>query len=1096
MATHFRREPLWYKDAVIYQVHVKSFCDSRGKGTGDFKGLTEKLDYIRDLGATALWLMPFYPSPMLDDGYDISDYLGVNPEFGTLEDFRAFLDAAHFRGLYVITELIINHTSDKHAWFQAARKAAPGSAARERYVWSDTADRYDEARIIFRDFETSNWSWDEEAKAFYWHRFYSHQPDLNFDNPQVHQAVLDVLDFWLEMGVDGLRLDAIPYLYEREGTNCENLPETHAFLQKLSAHVREKFSDRMLLAEANQWPEDSAAYFGAGKECDMAFHFPVMPRLYMAVEMQDAFPVVDILQQTPEIPSNCQWAIFLRNHDELTLEMVSDEERDYMYRVYAKDNRARINLGIRRRLVPLLGNDRRKFELLNSLLLSLPGTPVIYYGDEIGMGDNIDLGDRNGVRTPMQWNAGLNAGFSGADPNRLFLPVIQDSEYDANSVNVEKQERNPHSLLWWMRKRIAVRRQMPVFGRGETHFPHSDNNHVLVFLRKHEGETVLVAANLAGQPQAAQIDLAEYAGEPVQEIVGHARFPWVTRDPYALTLGAHECLWLRVGKGAGEKTEIPLPELEPCDRIEECLSGQRGYLLAHFALPHYLAQAGLIPEENRHAAIRCHARIRLDIPDEPVLLLMLEAGTGGGQSRRFCLPVAFVADTHPTPPPRDAWMARVHLLGQAGHLVDAAHLKSFRAAALNWIATGAALENEQGSLIGLPVDDLKEAGMKAEAPMTSQLIMDRSRTIFLFPELCVLRFFRELSGGISPDVIMTRFLAEKTSFRNAPVYLGSLEWHGIQGEMESLGMLQSAVPTDRDARHLANMSVLRYTESLRASADLRNPPPWLPTTPLPMPFEEMPEILQNPIGGAFAEFAQLLGLRTAELHLALASRRDVPGFEPEPFTAHHLAELHQTLRSRLRRETARRRQSLPRAEVTYRSLLDRFEEKALAWLREIFRSPFQFERIRVHGDLNLSQALFTGKDFIFRGFGTLASTPPGYRGHKHPALRDLAGMLHSFRQAALACMKEHRETWGHDAALLEPWLHAWSLAAGNIFLEAYLAAAEGAGFLPNQPGHFILLLKALLLDQGIVHWSREAEQSPEEIEAVLISLSSLFEPES
>jgi len=444
----------WYKDAIIYEVHVRAFFDSVTDGIGDFGGLTQKLDYLEDLGVTAIWLLPFCPSPLRDDGYDIANYTDVHPSYGTLKDFQRFLREAHRRGLRVITELVLNHTSDQHGWFQRSRRALPGSRWRNYYVWSDTPEKYRDARIIFKDFESSNWSWDPVAKAYYWHRFYSHQPDLNWDNPEVREAMFDAMDFWLDLGIDGLRLDAVPYLFEREGTNCENLPETHQALRELRKHVDEKYQDRMLLAEANQWPEDAVAYFGQGDECHMAFHFPVMPRLFMSLRMEDRYPITDILKLTPPIPQSCQWALFLRNHDELTLEMVTDEERDYMNRTYARDREMRINLGIRRRLAPLLENDRRRIELMNALLFSLPGTPVIYYGDEIGMGDNVFLGDRNGVRTPMQWSPDRNAGFSRANPQRLYLPVNIDPEYHYETVNVEAQQNNPHSLLWWTKRLI------------------------------------------------------------------------------------------------------------------------------------------------------------------------------------------------------------------------------------------------------------------------------------------------------------------------------------------------------------------------------------------------------------------------------------------------------------------------------------------------------------------------------------------------------------------------------------------------------------------------------------------------------------------
>ncbi len=517
--------PLWYKDAVIYEVHVRAFFDSEGDGIGDFLGLTQKLDYLQDLGITAIWLLPFYPSPLRDDGYDIADYTDIHPQYGKLDDFRAFLEAAHDRGIRVITELVLNHTSDQHPWFQRARRAPAGSPERDFYVWCDSPERYKEVRVIFQDFEPSNWSWDPLAKAYYWHRFYAHQPDLNFDNPTVWNAIFPVVDFWLGLGVDGMRLDAVPYLYEREGTNCENLPETHQFLKALRAHVDERFPGRMLLAEANQWPEDAVTYYGEGDECHMVFHFPLMPRLFMALHQEDRFPIHDIMAQTPLVPESCQWCLFLRNHDELTLEMVTDEERDYMYRAYARDLNARINLGIRHRLAPLLRDDRRRIELMFALLFSLPGTPVIYYGDEIGMGDNIYLGDRNGVRTPMQWSADRNAGFSRANPQRLYLPVVIDPEYHYETVNVEAQHGNPSSLLWWLKRMITLRKSFHSFGRGSFRLLRPENTKVLVFVREHEEERVLVVANLSRFVQYVQLDLKDYAGCVPEELLGPHAIP-------------------------------------------------------------------------------------------------------------------------------------------------------------------------------------------------------------------------------------------------------------------------------------------------------------------------------------------------------------------------------------------------------------------------------------------------------------------------------------------------------------------------------------------------------------------------------------------
>ncbi|MGE5195356.1 MAG: maltose alpha-D-glucosyltransferase, partial [Deltaproteobacteria bacterium] len=562
-------DPLWYRDAIIYEVHVRAFCDAAGDGYGNFRGLTQKLEYLQNLGITAIWLLPFYPSPQRDDGYDIADYASINPQYGSLDHFREFLDQAHERGIRVITELVVNHTSDQHPWFQRARRAPPGTPERDFYVWNDTPEKYRDARIIFKDFESSNWSYDPVAHAYYWHRFYSHQPDLNFDNPAVWQALLPVVDFWFEMGVDGLRLDAVPYLFEREGTNCENLPETHGFLKALRSHVDEKFPCRMLLAEANQWPEDAVAYFGQGDECHMAFHFPVMPRLFMAMHMEDRFPVVDILDQTPTVPATCQWALFLRNHDELTLEMVTDEERDYMYRAYAHDRQARVNLGIRRRLAPLLGNNRRRIELMNGLLFSLPGTPVIYYGDEIGMGDNIYLGDRNGVRTPMQWSADRNAGFSRANPQKLYLPIIIDPEYHYEAINVEAQQNNPSSLLWWTKRLIGQRRQHKAFGRGTIEFLHPENRRILAFFRQYEDEQLLVVANLSRFVQYVELDLSKHAGFLPVELFGGTPFPRITAAPYLMTLAPHSFYWFALAPqevADGSRTG-PVMRKEPAELL-------------------------------------------------------------------------------------------------------------------------------------------------------------------------------------------------------------------------------------------------------------------------------------------------------------------------------------------------------------------------------------------------------------------------------------------------------------------------------------------------------------------------------------------------
>src|SRR4026209_557534 len=636
-------DPLWFKDAIIYELHVKTFHDSNADGIGAFRGLIEKLDYLQELGISAIWLLPFYPPPLKDDGYDIANYLDVNPNYGTLDDFRAFLDAAHERGLRVITELVINHTTDQNPSFQKSRRAPPGSAEREVYVWSDSREKYQDARIIFKDFETSNWSWDPIAKSYYWQRFYSHQPDLNFDNPAVHEVVERVCDFWLKLGVDGLRLDAVPYLYEREGTNCENLPETHVYLKKLRAHIDAQFSGRMLLAEANQWPEDAVAYFGNGDESHMNFHFPLMPRMFMALQMEDRFPIIDILEQTPPIPDNCQWAMFLRNHDELTLEMVTDEERDYMWRVYANDPTARMNLGIRRRLAPLLANSRRKIELLNILLFSMPGTPALYYGDEIGMGDNFYLGDRNGCRTPMQWSADRNAGFSKANPQQLYLPITIDPEYHYDAVNVENQQKNLSSLLWWMRRVIAMRKNYKAFSRGSLEFLFPENPKVLEFLRRTEDETILVVVNLSRFAQPVELDLGKFSGCVPMEVFSRNRFPAVRRSRYLLTLGPHAHYWFVLQSPSAAtraRKRMKTPTIASVPGFSELLSGSSRRDLERTILPSYLNGCRWFGSKARtFRNLRVVERASISQDADGAQLWFVEVSYLDGPTETYALPV-------------------------------------------------------------------------------------------------------------------------------------------------------------------------------------------------------------------------------------------------------------------------------------------------------------------------------------------------------------------------------------------------------------------------------------------------------------------------
>ena len=901
-------DQLWYKDAIIYELHVKTFHDSNGDGIGDFRGLIEKLDYLQELGVTALWLLPFYPSPLRDDGYDIADYYDVNPNYGTLADFQAFLAAAHDRGLKVITELVINHTSDQNPWFQKSRRARPGSPERELYVWSDTPEKYRDARIIFKDFETSNWAWDPVAKAYYWHRFYAHQPDLNFDNPAVHALVEKVLDFWLDFGVDGLRLDAVPYLFERDGTSCENLKETHEYLVKLRAHVDAKFEGRMLLAEANQWPEDAVAYFGNGDESHMNFHFPLMPRMFMSLQMEDRFPIIDILEQTPAIPENCQWAMFLRNHDELTLEMVTDEERDYMYRVYANDPLARINLGIRRRLAPLLGNNRRKIELLHILLFSMPGTPVLYYGDEIGMGDNFYLGDRNGVRTPMQWSPDRNAGFSKANPQQLYLPITIDPEYHYEAVNVENHQKNLSSLLWWTRRVIAMRKNFKAFSRGSLEFLFPDNPRVLVFLRRHEEEVILVVVNLSRFSQLTEIDLSAFAGSTLMEVFSQNYFPAIKESLYPITLGPHGHYWFVVGAqlpAVRASQERVVPVLKSSPDWERILADGQKLRLERETLPDYIRQCRWFGAKAR--TIR-ELRITEQLPV-----------AGEGTSHFWFLSVAY-ADGAPEAyalPVRIEKGEAAHAIAKAaphaviakfaGHddaiLHDAIWDAKFRERLFAAVTQGQNWKGRSGELRGVPSDSVIAT---ERIPASHVNTGEQSNSSILFENKYFLKLYRKLEDGVNPDVEITRFLTEQRQFAHVPAFAGVIEHHVGRSEPTIVCLLQSAVPNEGDAWSLTLAAVGRYYERvLGRKADLQS--------------EQAPPgpLLEELIGGVYPQKATLLGQRTGELHLALAGS-DLPAFAPEPFNAQSQRSVYQNMRASLRRAFALLQKKLPDLPESFR----------------------------------------------------------------------------------------------------------------------------------------------------------------------------------
>jgi maltose alpha-D-glucosyltransferase/alpha-amylase len=1082
--TKLQDDPLWYKDAIIYQLHVKAFYDTNGDGVGDFRGLLEKLDYLQELGITAIWLLPFYPSPLKDDGYDIADYFSVHPGYGTIEDFREFLNEAHRRGLRVITELVINHTSDQNPWFQRARRAPAGSPFRDFYVWSDSPAGYSEARIIFKDFEHSNWTYDPIAKQYFWHRFYSHQPDLNFDNPAVHEAVFQVLDFWLDMGVDGLRLDAVPYLYEREGTNCENLPETHEYLRSLRRHVDSRYRNRMLLAEANQWPEDAAAYFGKGDECHMNFHFPLMPRLFMSLQMEDRFPIIDILDQTPAIPENCQWATFLRNHDELTLEMVTDEERDYMYRMYASDPRARINLGIRRRLAPLLGGSRRKTELISMLLYSLPGAPVLYYGDEIGMGDNFYLGDRNGVRTPMQWSPDRNAGFSRANPQEVYLPVIIDPEYHYEALNVENQERNLSSLLWWTRRVVSMRKRFRAFSRGSTQFLPLENGRVIAFVRQFEGETVLVVANLSRFAQVAELDLSAFAGETPVEVFSRNHFPMIkAQTPYVFTLGSHDVYWLALhaqGVAAQSAPEYTVPALSAPPVMDLLLEGVLTESFENRILPAYLNACRWFGGKTRGIrACRVVERIPLaEAGGAHVILIDITYFDGGIET--YLLPLQIAAGPAAAAIRQEAPQAIIARFiteqpDQEAILFDAVHDEKFRAALFELMARQKSQRAERGVVAGFPGTLL--AG--AETPASRVHKVEQSNSSIIYQDRWFLKLYRRIEEGINPDAEIIRFLSERRHFENVPPFGGSIEYRRPRGETRVLGLLLGLVANEGDTWTRALDSLGRFYERV---LEARPDPATIPPLSIFTPNEKASAVLNSLIGGVHPERIRQLGERTARMHFALAGEETDAGFSPEPFTSLYQRSVYQSMRGSLRRTLALLQRQVPALEGDIRKLALEVlggEPEILARVARLLRRKIVCSKIRTHGDFHLGQVLNTGKDFVIIDFEGEPTRSLGERKMKRCALRDVAGMMRSFHYAAHTALSMHRQTVRpEDVPVLEPWADLWASWISSAYLQSYLESAAGAIFIPDNPEDTETLLEAFLLEKAVYEVGYELNNRP------------------
>ncbi|GLQ38358.1 trehalose synthase [Rhizobium albus] len=1085
-----RSQTDWYKDAIIYQLHVKAFHDSNGDGVGDFQGLIERLDYIQALGATAVWLLPFYPSPLRDDGYDISDYRQVNPVYGRMRDFRAFVTAAHKRGLRVITELVINHTSDQHPWFQRARHAKPGSAARDFYVWSDTDEKFPETRIIFTDTETSNWTWDPVAKAYFWHRFYSHQPDLNFDNPRVLDEVLKVMHLWLEMGVDGLRLDAIPYLVEREGTNNENLPETHEVLKKIRASLDERYSDRMLIAEANQWPEDTRPYFGEGDECHMGFHFPLMPRIYMALAREDRYPITDIIRQTPPIPENCQWGIFLRNHDELTLEMVTSEERDYLWQTYAADRRARINLGIRRRLAPLLQNDRRKIELLNSLLLSMPGTPILYYGDEIGMGDNYYLGDRDGVRTPMQWSSDRNAGFSRADPQQLYLPVIFDPVYGYGAINVERQENDPSSLLNWVRRLVGVRRRHASFGRGNMTLLYPANRHIIAYVREHEGETILCVANLSRSAQAVELDLAQWKAHVPVELTSHSPFPPIGDLPYLVTLPAFGFFWFALTQDADAPTwHRPVPEILPefvtlpvrSAEIGGLFSGEARTLLETEVLPSFLPLqrwSGAHGELAGRAAITdlgaVDDRFRLALADVPL----------GGETRRYFMPLAARwGEENLTfgAPTLGRTLAKLRRGPVVGALVDATFEADFARSCVLLAQESATIKTGSHEVVFEGNERLRAMEFKEIDVRT--LSLDQSNVSVALGDEALLKVYRRLRSGVQPEIEMTRYLTEDAGFAHTPAYLGAV-WLRDADESFALASIFAFTRNQGDAWTVVTEGLERALEEL-ALAPVETS---LPTSAVE---DAMPDFPPHLLIG------EKLGRRTADLHRALARQTDNEAFAPRPMLAEDIAgwvaEVEAEVDDMLQRLD---RAGLAQAGSKLAATLLERKADLHERVRAALATPMNGYLSRIHGDYHLGQVLVVGDDFSIIDFEGEPRRDVESRREKTSPLRDLAGILRSLAYAAAQAQEGLRTLPQADPHAVARAADQWLEASRNGLVETYLAAMADATTVPADRAHIFCLLDLFEIQKAAYEVAYELSNRPHWVDIPLQGLIDILDRDS
>ena len=1040
----FDTDPLWYKDAIIYQVHVKSFFDSNNDGIGDFNGLIEKLDYISNLGVNTIWLLPFYPSPRRDDGYDISEYKNVHTDYGNLADAKRFIAEAHSRGLRVVTELIINHTSDQHEWFQKARNAKPGTPARDFYVWSDTDTAYSGTRIIFTDTEKSNWTWDPVANAFFWHRFFSHQPDLNFDNPEVLKAVIQVMEFWLDLGVDGLRLDAVPYLIEREGTSNENLPETHAILKKIRKVVDLKYPGRLLLAEANMWPEDVQTYFGDNNECQMAFHFPLMPRMYLALAQEDRFPITDILQQTPDIPNDCQWAIFLRNHDELTLEMVTDSERAYMLNFYASDNRARLNVGIRRRLAPLLQRDRRRMELLNSLLLSMPGTPVIYYGDEIGMGDNIHLGDRDGVRTPMQWSPDRNGGFSRVDPAKLVLPSIMDAQYGYFAINVEAQTEDQHSFLNWMRRLLVTRQKYQVFGRGGLRLLYPQNRKILTYLREYQGkdssgtelkEIILCIANVSSSAQAVQLDLSEFIDYMPVELLGETAFPAITHLPYNITLSPYGFYWFRLIADTSSAHKVqpaqPLPEhmtLVIQKDINEVTQSPLNARLEQNILPQFLNQQRWFAHKQQKIHALTLSKL-ISIENEknktsaPFLLTVVKLKTENAEESYF-LPMGYAEESQENPIIRDLAISRVRRGPKLGLLTDAFSLDDFAYTLVRNMQNNVSFNFDDGQINFNGSEQLSK--LKVNYQSIRRTNVEQSNSSFILGDKIFVKIIRRLSKGVNPELEIAKHLA-KLNCQNTPIYYGDVSHVSKNGEAYTQVIAQAYVHNQGDAWQ---WTLDRLSQVLR------------PTDSAEIALQALPVKNANPLE-ELAGFATILGQRLGELHKLLALPSEDKAFSPITVGKKELAVWAGRIQARLQDAL----EIVGKSEIAgiSASTLKDMQRQSASLIKKLIANGSGHQLTRIHGDFHLGQVLVLSGDAMIVDFEGEPTESLQSRLAKDSPLRDVAGALRSFDYAAAFIRKNEKQIL--DANDKKDILQKYLDVSPNAFLCAYFkhASDENSG---------------------------------------------------